>query len=138
VAHGIRPRPEPPKKRKYTDAAYEKAKERYAKRVETWEKDKKTFLEMRRTLNLSHDDAQNLLVKHFWQPGETGESGSDKTGNSTKEAYSSRGKALAKLYGKDYQKWRDDFIKKPVVDGVEQPSEREKKLAEWQKKISAK
>lgn len=82
-------------------------------------------LEAFREMGLSHDEAQEMLAGYFWQSGKKGKIGNEKEDSDLKDAYMDRGKALAKLYDEDFQKWRKAFI----AGG--KSSKRLKKRAEW-------
>jgi hypothetical protein len=85
-------------------------------------KERYNALQSFRQMGLSHDEAQILLVEWFWRPNKKGKSGTEMDGIRPKTAYSERGKALARHYGKDYQTWRKDFVKARAKKRAKAPS----------------
>jgi len=110
--HKITPPPQLPDLSKYkTETARLKADERYQKRVEDWNKDRDAFAEMQQTLGLTHDQAQQMLVQHYWKPTDTGTIPEEVQNSNRKRPYDERGRALAALYGEDFLEWRAKFKK---------------------------
>jgi hypothetical protein len=59
-------------------------------------------------IGLTHDQAQELLVQHFWREAK-GKRGSELEGPKLKAAYLQRGRALAEMFGEDFTEWRSAF-----------------------------
>jgi hypothetical protein len=137
VAYNVTPKPESPDMKKWTEAAKkEEREEGLPKRVEDWEQDIETFREMRETLGLTHDQAQELLYEYYWEPDEkTGKIGTEWG----KDSYYARGEALAELYGEDFRNdaktgWRDRFVGWVGKTRRSETTPRDRKLAKWKEK----
>lgn len=103
LSEGLMSPPERPKRAKFKDdVIYQESLERYQEKVKSRKKDKERLREMIKALNLSHAQAQQLLVEYWRRPNkETGKAGKEVKKGTThvKDKYRKQGIALAKLYG---------------------------------------